>query len=738
MSAPMTSIIDNILQKRKATATEPKRIKKKLESLISKINDLEKMQRELSANAQTNFSIKDQLKAINLNKLLTRITQEQELWENIYQRFVRETINIGVAGSSGQGKSTFLQTVSGLTDEIPSKAGMPCTSVQSNIFHSNTRNDADVYFYSRSAFFQEIICPYYQELGLKPPASLDEFGRKPLHPKPTNHPKQPTIDSIYERLQEYRNHFQDYAPLLETTERIETISRDKIKEYVSQEYNAQHQRINFNHYAVRQVDIHCKFPNTDVEKICLIDTIGLGDTRLGDEERLIKALAQDVDFILFIRFPEAQRFMWDKRDIELCTVAFQALRHKLLLDKWSLMLLNHSGSNTIQCEGLKNTVGELKNIKWCLMANCKDRNEANGVLQEILNYLTKNIDSLDRQYMEASYESLRELQGEVHDELAKAFIVLEQYGDGNAEYAKLRSKFMKNLYNTIENLRQEFRDKPQQADPDYQAQVDIAITKCNTHTGIPSEEELESLKNRRGSYAAAYAETIHQMRPNLLKHFHPLEAGLKFSLEKTKTEVSEALIKLGLAGITPTKGTEFLTILSEKIPASSVSLKLGFEFISSFQFLYKTQIQSIIWRKISEYLPSDPSKMPQSPSDSGKTSQPSPESNTSNITENSSVEATHTIITDLKERHQKAVEACKIYLENLAKSLSTVRVSMIEEFADHITRAEGIEQEWDIFLGKYRSEIWGELKDLDQQAEVTRVWLKLVEETTNINRELKS
>jgi predicted GTPase len=749
MSTQITTIIDEILQKRKVSASEPKRVKEHLEQLELRIKALENMRLQILAKIDTNSNIKQELSNLDLKGLLEKITKEQELWENLYKRFMRDTLNIGVAGRTGQGKSTLLQQITGLTDEIPSKAGQPCTSVQSNIYHSDERDCAEVHFYSQTSFLEEIIRPYYQELGFTPPMSLKDFRGNPLPPKPANHPEPAKADSIYQHLQEYYNHFDQYARFLQTTEQIIKIQRGEIKNYVSQEYE-QNKPINFKHLAVRRVDIFCRFPHDDVAKIGLVDTIGLGDTRLGDTQRLIQALAQDIDFILFLRYPEAQRYLWEDQDIKLYNVAFQSLQYKLPLEEWSFMLLNCDGTNAEKCKGLENTrVEKGIKVKKCLTANCNDKDEAKQVLTEVLSYLTNNIVSLDKKYMSASYEGLKKLQNEVNTELEKARNVLEQYGDGNAEYVKLREEFIKNLYDTIEQLRSKFREEPKQPDEYFKTQVDAAIQKCNQETGIPSGADLESLKNRHGSYAAAYAYAIHQMRPNLLKHFHPVEMGLKESLEKKKTEVAEVLInKLGLGGLTEKRGTEFLTILSEKIPSSSESLKLGFQFISSFQFLYKGMVQSYIWRMISELLPSDPNTMPSlsdpiktanssdsdktanssNPNDSDKTANSSDSNKTSEVPIDS-----QTILTNLQERHQKAVEQCKKSLDNLASSLSKVGLSMVEEFADHITRAAKIEQEWDIFLSKYRSQVWTELKELEQREEVTREWLKLIDEAVSIN-----
>ena len=63
----------------------------------------------------------------------------------------------------------------------------------------------------------------------------------------------------------------------------ERISREEIREYVAQD-NTKGERVYFKHMAVDCVEIFCRFPNSDVGKLRLIDLPGLGDTRKRDAE----------------------------------------------------------------------------------------------------------------------------------------------------------------------------------------------------------------------------------------------------------------------------------------------------------------------------------------------------------------------------------------------------------------------------------------------------------------------
>ena len=62
-----------------------------------------------------------------------------------------------------QGKSTLLQTLSGLSDhEIPARSGKACTAVRSTIYHQpKNPTEALVTFHTEESFLQEVILPYF-------------------------------------------------------------------------------------------------------------------------------------------------------------------------------------------------------------------------------------------------------------------------------------------------------------------------------------------------------------------------------------------------------------------------------------------------------------------------------------------------------------------------------------------------------------------------------------------------
>ncbi len=86
-------------------------------------------------------------------------------------RFSRDTVNVGVSGSARMGKSTLLQSVSGLDDRhIPTGKDLPVTAVRSRIHHSPAARRAVLKLHSRESFLTEIVQPYHQNLIRRDPA----------------------------------------------------------------------------------------------------------------------------------------------------------------------------------------------------------------------------------------------------------------------------------------------------------------------------------------------------------------------------------------------------------------------------------------------------------------------------------------------------------------------------------------------------------------------------------------
>ena len=241
----------------------------------------------------------------SLYEIQEDVRLEIEKIEKIRNRFSRTTLNIGIVGRARQGKSRFIQSLTGLSStEVPDGNRLHCTGVRSTIYHSpNTETYADVFFHSESSFLGEVIAPYfyYLDLGSRP-TTLKAFSDVPPPIQSSSTFSSAKSGAMYEYLHKYYENLPKYQNLLGTSS--QRISKEQIHEFVAQHTFDGGSSLS-NYLAVRDVEIFCSFPNQDIGQVALVDMPGLGDTGIGEEERLLKVLSQDVDVLLFVRMPKA-------------------------------------------------------------------------------------------------------------------------------------------------------------------------------------------------------------------------------------------------------------------------------------------------------------------------------------------------------------------------------------------------------------------------------------------------
>ena len=626
-------------------------------------------------------------------------------------------------GRAGQGKSRLLQSLSGLSDEIPTGDRSHCTGVRSTIHHNpNVETYGEIWFHSERSFLNEVINPYYEKLrlGVKPFA-LDEFARNPLPPLHQDFSGQAEYGSMYEHFRKYHTNFDKYKHLLRETSPYR-ISKEQIREYVAQD-DPDGQRVFFNYLAVQEAKIVCSFPNTDVGQITLIDMPGLGDTGLGDAERLIQILGQDVDIALFVRMPRPPRDYWADVDVKLYDTARSALTD-LPINLWSFVVLNKTdatsrmGDNQVYCEDLENS-REASHIKVvdCITANCGDRQEANQkVLDRVLDYLTLNITDLDQQYSSACQERLSRLQSAAIIEIEKAKTALghsTQRDSWFPVFVGLFDQLWEDLTVGLEGLLRELRYQRDAQDIDFKNQVDSALQQCRKDTGIPSIDSIKKRSAMEGAYDIAYNRYLHEVRAYLSQQFLTLDDGLKRSLETIKAEVVDVLSSKGrLQALSDKQGSDFLAEIEHILPSDLQQLKLGFNILASFNLSYRGLVQHRIRKHLDRLTPNE---------------------TTVKLTLNPSAQE---ILVSLQTLHAEAVYECEQALEELFCEPSQAAYAIVEEFVDRVLRAKDVKNEWLIFLQEVRSDVWStEFEKLGENSRLRREWLAIVDKAASASQD---
>ncbi len=715
--------LDQIIQKRKPLVKRIKEVEKNLIDLIETLSKLENLRQRVIKSPDSS-DVTQKLQNIMFEGQLTAFKNRSNALRKLRERFDRESINIGVVGLMGQGKSTLLKSLSGLSnEEIPAQEGSACTAVRSSIYYEKGETKAKVIFHDEYSFLKEVIQSYYDELELpNKPLTLDDFANNQL-PSP---PQGSTKKAMYDRLKnEYHLNIKKYRHLLkEESERVKSISREEIRDYVVHQYDENNNLKSFNHLAVKQVEIYCEFPKTEVEKIGLVDIPGLGDFRVGDEKLMLETLGREVDLVLFVKRPDSIRYQWTTNDTELYEKGEKALDD---LSERAFMVLNHTkkggNDNFKGCQKLKETIKENHlNVVDSLIADCSNSDAAHEVLDIILRYLVNKIESLDKVHARKEQNILENMQKNLEIELQKANAVLANYGNEEIAFSDSFEEFEKTLSNELAKLQDDLKIEKESQQPDkvFQDKVNEVFRLCETDHGIPSIEEIEiqylSPENKK-SYKIVYCKNVAIMRCALSKHFLKLNEGLKKSLENLKKDITEIFVdQLKFGNITEGNSEEFLKNMTELLAERNNPLELGFRTLAEAKLSY----EGIVLADIREHFDKDlnPDEAP-------------------TLLDENIENPPQKVENMLNNLHKKVLEESKKTLEQYLDKPSRVKYFLMQEFLDRVLYAKDIfKKSWRNFLqeAEIRKKIWPEFSKYEERKEIQHDWRILLNQAKEINQ----
>lgn len=711
--------IEHIIQQRKPLVEKISSVTTNLNTLTSRIKTLETFKEKLAQEIEDS-SIQQNLSHIDFTDTKQKINAILPNLGKLKRRFDRASLNIGVVGREKQGKSTFLQSLTGLTtEEIPSTDMGCCTGVQSAICHQeNATTVGLVRFYSPQDLFNEVILPYYNTLNLAPkPDNINEFAQSIL---PTLSDESEVNKATYQHLKDYHEHFEDYQKWFQVNSNPYRIDKEEIREFVSQ-ISSDGKVKYYNYLPVKKVEIICSFPKSDLGKIVLIDTPGIGDTKLNDQDIMLKTVAEDIDAVIFIKIPKNNSQL-NQEDLLLYGSAKSALK-ELPLNLWSFMVLNKEEDgrgNIAQCEALKITIDGKNMFQKSLVINCTKTEEVNLVLEEVLNYLDNNIIKLDFMYAQSCQDEINKIHQSLNRELEKAKNILNKVVSDSADIGKFNQNFSSlwtNLTNALEKLLKELNQNRDKEAVEFTKEVQRTIELARQDKGLPSLEQIEEKANEFKSYTSAYDLYLNQTRAYLSRHFLSLDKGLKLYLDEVKNQVAEVLINQGrLKGLSEKKGVEFIQEIAEKIPDELLpneenQIKFGFQMLLDFELSYRGFVQHRIRENLDILTPDQP--------------------NTLKLSQTSNPEQ---VLKCLTTAHAEAVYKCEEALESLLCEPSQAAFAIVEEFLDRILRVQNATNEWRTFLYIYRGDIWEDFQRIKNYSKLQREWLNMIEELSNANQ----
>jgi hypothetical protein len=675
----------------------------------------------------SDIHLAEQIKGVDLTRLQSGIQTELETLSHLQSRFMRKTLNVGVIGRARQGKSRLLQSLSGLDEqEIPTGDLGACTGVRSTIMHNAEESYGQVYYYTEREFLDDVLGLYYEELQLGPvPDDINQFAMRPLSLLPDRLKGYKTDEAKYDRLKKYREHIVAYRSLINhPTERV---GLENVREYVAQ-LTVDGKDL-YKHYAVKEVRIFCSFPHAnDVEQVAFIDMPGMGDTGMGDEERLIKALGEDLDIALVVRRPVAGGDLPQAdTDVAFYDTAQKPLKDLLPFHQWAFLILNRTedpvtGDNLKNCEFLQafmNASYANKAFADSLIVDCSKPEEVNTyILEPVLKYLLQNIQQLDEQYVRACENGLERLHKHTIDELAKALAAFgkadvdkDDHGLFQMRFADTWEKLMSGLVALLKTLEQ----KSNTPDADFSKYFEGRIEACKNNPGIPSTERIRKRHGEKNSYEIVYYEALDEMRVHLTYNFINLDNALENSMKSVKKDVAKIFLEQGhLAALLGMNEDEFFQWMVEQVDCAR--LKHVFRVFDEYKLSYRGFFQQRIRKHLYHLKPDFTSiKLALQPGMNDEAKEKA-------------------VVDALRQAYSLSVESLRKELFTYIAEPNQAAFAIVEEFVDQAMRAHGAIEEWNNFYYPIRVQVWeSDFKRLVEWKRWRKDWADLVSTAQEAN-----
>jgi len=366
--------------------------------------------RELGGHPSTPSDLRDALAGFRVEEAREGVAQAVQLLRVLESRFSRTTINIGVSGQARVGKSTLLQSISGLGDgQIPTGKGLPVTAVRSRIFHSRSNQRATLRLRTFDTFVADVLAPHHAQLGLPGlPTSAAEFAAwdYPTPGSPAGGSDKPSYATLLKRLRDMQAALPSYRPDLVGGER--EISLDQLRPFVAYPSNDElggPEPVSRRYLAVRDLRIECAFPHAKVEQLAVVDLPGLGEVAVGAEAHHVDGLQNEVDVVLLVKRAMGDEAYWgeaDARTLDLLDIArgFVAQRDFVFL------VLNQGGVDPVMQRTLHDDVnreinmGEPGRFFQVLETDAADEADVFArVLASVLAHLTDRMPAMDAEVL---------------------------------------------------------------------------------------------------------------------------------------------------------------------------------------------------------------------------------------------------------------------------------------------------------------------------------------------------
>lgn len=590
----------NIINKRKNERLPA--INKKIEALASlkiALEELQKYQKRIKENHPSLIAIRekapqvvDTIEHLDLSSLLgdnAQIAKLEKELERLKKRFGREAIQIALVGPARRGKSTFLQSVSGLKDDvIPTSSYSDCTGAVSVIENADSKKfKIRIEYYDKVSFVKffnntlENIGSTHHVSSITDIRKLGEILKVELQEK--------LDENIQKFYKEYYGNGLQYLdligsePLTQNEESIVIEFVAKYKRFDNDENIPDQYRIYrtergagkttvwFNKYlAVKSAHIWSNYRIPDAGKIIMLDTIGLGNENTEEKDRatMYQVLKEDTDVAIY-NFSVLESGMSNPPKDETTEIhgIFDEL-YNLSPEQWIAININcyddskfnDDDSKLSDYQDLCNQIYETiktkkygsKKDKTPLLVAKVHNNNTDEVVTEmmlpVLQAIEKNVSTLDDVFMSKAEKMADDIFEQYNDICSR---ILKSFDNIITQSGTFYNTFVSNFDRLP--LRKELNDYVdllyKQRDSVYpQISDELKLQIDNLTAFVPSQEEIiNKLHGMSGGHVqSVYFEVLDDVTARIMSKLNEVSTQTIGDIqEKIKTDLAKILYKEG-------------------------------------------------------------------------------------------------------------------------------------------------------------------------------------------------
>ena len=523
---------------------------------------------------------------IDSTATLAKLNEALSTLGHLKRRFEREAVRIAFIGYERQGKSTFLQSMTGLPNEvIPAYDGTSCTGAVSVIHNEATSTSfkAVIEFYTLSDFLENVKA----KLKLLIPNrsfslnNLDDLANLDLSDYEGD--DRTEVEKLIKN--NIINHRHLYGSYLGSGIKSYT-DKDEVMKFVAQyrEYDKREnvpqwaensdvlQRIKeenpdgspkvivwrhmyYWYLAVKSVNIYCQFPNQECGRIEFVDTVGLGPSVNADgvEEEMFRVLCNDCDGAVDVYCPSSTGGALSDKEVRIFKKLKEHLSHRdpQMWMSYAINAIPFGDKKNIQnIPDIKADL-ELKDLPFGFYVdvNAAKREDVNdNLLVPHLKMVAKNLPILDKKLIDAASEKATEAYDLCLDilTLASKVIPLQALSDWRFEqdgFIPLNKAFAKAINKIDHDGYAKEKDLPCESLVEAYSKLINEID-----VDLPTEEDIVERFETGHLLTASgmYDEIIEEMRNGIFSVFEDVNKSVLLPLqEKVKLDLITLLYDVG-------------------------------------------------------------------------------------------------------------------------------------------------------------------------------------------------